>query len=163
MKNKTLWLEQNCAGSSQPQLLSAIILLSSRVKAWVCLWDFQIFPQNEWLESKQQISWILTWEFSKLILKGKDISHSISSHVKRQFCFLNAFAKRFTWDLQIHMRSWFAHHCRMQGLLVSTQLSVGNEAWCQLAIPPPSHSLEFFGQFLEKSSENKQTGFEALD
>lgn len=106
----------------------------------------------------------LTSEFPKLILEGKDISRFFSSHVKRWFCFLNAFAMSSTWDLQIHRRSWFAHHCWMQASVMRAQLSMGSEAGCQpvpSSLLPPPHPLNLLGRF-RGSCEEKQIGFEGL-
>lgn len=86
-------------------------------------------------------------------LKGRAYtSHLISLHVKREFCFLNAFAMSSTWDLQIHLRSWFAHHCWMQDSVERAQLSVGSEARCQSAPPclPPYPWISWASRFWGK-------------
>lgn len=133
-----------------PGLFNPIIFLSFRGKLQVWLLGFSNITSERVTSIWAAILRILL-QSSRLILKGKGISHSISLHVRRQFCFLNAFAVSSTWDLQIHLRSWFARYCWMQDSVMRAQLSIEREAGCQSAPPrlpssPTNLSLPWISQ-----------------
>lgn len=130
-------------------LFNGIIFLSFQSKAPEFASGIFIFHlrMSDWHQSSHPVD--LTSSSPSLSLKERAyISQLISLHVKREFCFLNAFAMSSTWDLQIHLRSWFAHHCWMQDSVKRAQLSVGSEAGCQSAMLPttPPLPLESPGQ-----------------